>query len=190
MLQKDSLDKQQRLYINTIEQSTNSLLAIIGDILDFSKIEAGKLSLEHTDVNIRDLVDDVYQILSANLLTHKKSIDLVPEIDKEVPEWITGDSIRIRQILTNLIGNAIKFTHNGFVRTKVVVAKQSKRKITLSFEVIDSGIGIPENKLSSLFKAFSQVNTSTTREFGGTGLGLVITKKLVEQNVRQNRRQQ
>ncbi|TBR43423.1 response regulator [Marinomonas agarivorans] len=181
LLQKDQLDKQQRLYINTIEQSTNNLLAIIGDILDFSKIEAGKLSLENTDVNIRDIVDDVYQILSANLLTNKKKIDLVPEIDKDVPEWVSGDATRIRQILTNLIGNAIKFTHKGFVRTKITLLKQSKTKVTLSIEVIDSGIGIPDNKLPSLFKAFSQVNTSTTREFGGTGLGLVITKKLVEQ---------
>lgn len=181
LLQKDQLDKQQRLYINTIEQSTNNLLAIIGDILDFSKIEAGKLSLENTDVNIRDIVDDVYQILSANLLTYKKEIDLVPEIDKDVPEWVAGDATRIRQILTNLIGNAIKFTHKGFVRTKITLLKQSKNNITLSIEVIDSGIGIPDNKLPSLFKAFSQVNTSTTREFGGTGLGLVITKKLVEQ---------
>lgn len=181
LLQKDKLDHQQRLYINTIEQSTNSLLAIIGDILDFSKIEAGKLSLEHSEVNIRELIDDVYQILSANLLTHKKSVDLVPEVAKEVPEWLIGDAIRIRQILTNLIGNAIKFTHNGFVRTKVTLEQQRNGQPTLLVQVIDSGIGIPENKLNSLFKAFSQVNTSTTRQFGGTGLGLVITKKLVEQ---------
>ncbi|KZM46033.1 hypothetical protein OA92_02380 [Marinomonas sp. SBI22] len=181
LLQKDKLDNQQRLYINTIEQSTNSLLAIIGDILDFSKIEAGKLSLEHSEVNIRELIDDVYQILSANLLTHKKSVDLIPEVAKEVPEWLIGDAIRIRQILTNLIGNAIKFTHNGFVRTKVTLEQQRNGQPTLLIQVIDSGIGIPENKLNSLFKAFSQVNTSTTRQFGGTGLGLVITKKLVEQ---------
>ncbi|MGB0943252.1 MAG: response regulator, partial [Marinomonas sp.] len=100
---------------------------------------------------------------------------------KEVPEWLIGDAIRIRQILTNLIGNAIKFTHNGFVRTKVTLEQQRNGQPTLLIQVIDSGIGIPENKLNSLFKAFSQVNTSTTRQFGGTGLGLVITKKLVEQ---------
>lgn len=181
LLQKDKLDNQQRLYINTIEQSTNNLLAIIGDILDFSKIEAGKLSLEHSDVNIRELIDDVYQILSANLLTHKKSVDLIPEVAKEVPEWLIGDAIRIRQILTNLIGNAIKFTHSGFVRTKVTLEQQRNGQPTLLVQVIDSGIGIPENKLNSLFKAFSQVNTSTNRQFGGTGLGLVITRKLVEQ---------
>jgi len=181
LLQKDRLDNQQRLYINTIEQSTNSLLAIIGDILDFSKIEAGKLSLEQSEVNIRELIDDVYQILSANLLTHKKSVDLIPEVANEVPEWMVGDAIRIRQILTNLIGNAIKFTHSGFVRTKVTLEQQKNGQPRLLVQIIDSGIGIPENKLNSLFKAFSQVSTSNTRQFGGTGLGLVITKKLVEQ---------
>lgn len=181
LLQKDKLDNQQRLYINTIEQSTNNLLAIIGDILDFSKIEAGKLSLEQSEVNIRELIDDVYQILSANLLTHKKSVDLIPEVANEVPEWLIGDAIRIRQILTNLIGNAIKFTHNGFVRTKVTLEQQNNGKPRLLVQIIDSGIGIPENKLNSLFKAFSQVSASSTRQFGGTGLGLVITKKLVEQ---------
>lgn len=181
ILQKDKLDNQQRQYINTIEQSTNSLLAIIGDILDFSKIEAGKLSLEQSDVNIRDLVDDVYQILSANLLSGKKSIDLVPEFADDVPEWVRGDAIRIRQILTNLIGNAIKFTQQGFVRTKVTVVNQSNNQLLLLFQVIDSGIGIPANKQSSLFKPFSQVDTTRSRQFGGTGLGLVITKKLVEQ---------
>ncbi|WP_242603174.1 response regulator [Marinomonas sp. MED121] len=181
LLQKDKLDNQQRLYINTIEQSTNNLLAIIGDILDFSKIEAGKLNLEQSEVNIRELIDDVYQILSANLLTHKKPVDLIPEVANEVPEWLIGDAIRIRQILTNLIGNAIKFTHDGFVRTKVTLEQQRNGQPRLLVQVIDTGIGIPENKLNSLFKAFSQVNTSTTRQFGGTGLGLVITKKLVEQ---------
>ncbi|WP_245595789.1 ATP-binding protein [Marinomonas ushuaiensis] len=180
-LQKDITNKQQRLYVDTIEQSTNNLLAIIGDILDFSKIEAGKLNLESNNFNLKSLIDDVYQTLSINLLSKDKQIDLVPEFGKETPEWFVGDSIRVRQILTNLIGNAIKFTHQGSVRTKVSIASQDKKKITLSFHVIDTGIGIPEHKINRLFKPFSQVDTSTTRQFGGTGLGLVITKKLVEQ---------
>ncbi|QUX91008.1 hybrid sensor histidine kinase/response regulator [Marinomonas sp. A3A] len=180
-LQKDITDTQQRLYVDTIEQSTNSLLAIIGDILDFSKIEAGKLNLESNHFNLKALLDDVYQILSINLLTKEKQIDLVPEVRQDVPEWFVGDSTRVRQILTNLIGNAIKFTHQGSVRTKVSIASQSPKEITLSFQIIDTGIGIAEHKINRLFKPFSQVDTSTTRQFGGTGLGLVITKKLVEQ---------
>lgn len=181
ILQKDNLDNQQKTYVTTIEQSTNSLLAIIGDILDFSKIEAGKLNLEQSEVNIRDLVDDVFQILSAHLLAGRNHIDLIPDIHDDIPEWVIGDEIRIRQILTNLIGNAIKFTHHGYVRAKVTVASQKEEKIELLFQIIDSGIGIPDNKLAHLFKPFSQADTSTTRQFGGTGLGLVISKKLVEQ---------
>lgn len=180
-LQKDITDTQQRLYVDTIEQSTNSLLAIIGDTLDFSKIEAGKLSLESNHFNLKALIDDVYQILSINLLTKEKRIDLVPEYSQEMPEWFIGDSTRVRQILTNLIGNAIKFTHQGSVRTKVSIASHNNQDMTLSFQIIDTGIGIPEHKINRLFKPFSQVDTSTTRQFGGTGLGLVITKKLVEQ---------
>ncbi|MFT4573558.1 response regulator [Marinomonas primoryensis] len=180
-LQKDITDTQHRFYVDTIEQSTNSLLAIIGDILDFSKIEAGKLSLESNHFNLKALIDDVYQTLSINLLSKEKQIDLVPEFSQDVPEWFIGDSTRVRQILTNLIGNAIKFTHQGSVRTKVSLHSQSPQVITLSFQVIDTGIGIAEHKIHRLFKPFSQVDTSTTRQFGGTGLGLVITKKLVEQ---------
>lgn len=180
-LQKDIADPQHRIYVDTIEQSTNSLLAIIGDILDFSKIEAGKLSLENNHFNLKTLIDEVYQTLSINLLSKDKQIDLVPEFGQDVPEWFIGDSTRVRQILTNLIGNAIKFTHQGSVRTRVTIATQSAPDITLSFQIIDTGIGIAEHKINRLFKPFSQVDTSTTRQFGGTGLGLVITKKLVEQ---------
>ncbi len=181
ILQSSNTDTQQRLYLETIEQSTNSLLAIIGDILDFSKIEAGKLNFENNHFNLKELVDEVYQTLSASLLTRDKQIDLVPDFQANVPDWVIGDSIRVRQILTNLIGNAIKFTHYGYVQTKVELVSQSADELVLSFQVIDTGIGIPEEKINNLFKPFSQVDTSTTRKFGGTGLGLVITKKLVEQ---------
>ena len=181
ILQKNIKDNQNKLYIDTIEQSTNNLLAIIGDILDFSKIEAGKLSLDNSQVNLRELVDDVYQILSANLLTSNQQVDLVTDFSSDVPQIIIGDTIRIRQVLTNLIGNALKFTNKGSVKTKVMLSGQDKKNLILSFQVIDTGIGIPDNKISQLFKPFSQVDTSTTRKFSGTGLGLVITKKLVEQ---------
>lgn len=180
-LQKDVTDTQQRLYVDTIQQSTNSLLAIIGDILDFSKIEAGKLNLENNHFNLRSLIEDVYQTLNINLLTKEKQIDLIPELDNNVPEWFIGDSTRVRQVLTNLIGNAIKFTHQGSIRTKVSVISKNVEEILLSFQIIDTGIGIPEHKINRLFKPFSQVDSSTTRKFGGTGLGLVISKKLVEQ---------
>ncbi|WP_133011950.1 response regulator [Marinomonas flavescens] len=181
ILQKNIKDSQNKIYVDTIEQSTNNLLAIIGDILDFSKIEAGKLSLDHSQVNIRELVDDVYQTLSANLLTSDKQIDLVTDFSPDVPQIMVGDSIRIRQVLTNLISNALKFTNKGSINTKVILSNQIEDQITLSFQVIDTGIGIPEDKISKLFKPFSQVDTSTTRRVAGTGLGLVITKKLVEQ---------
>ena len=181
ILQKNVKDNQNKLYVDTIEQSTNSLLAIIGDILDFSKIEAGKLSLDHSPINVRELVDEVYQTLSANLLTDDKQIDLVTDFSPDVPRIMIGDSIRIRQVLTNLISNALKFTNKGAITTKVILSNKSNDQLTLSFQVSDTGIGIPEDKINQLFKPFSQVDTSTTRKFGGTGLGLVITKKLVEQ---------
>lgn len=180
-LQKEIKEPQQKLYVDTIQQSTNNLLAIIGDILDFSKIEAGKLSLESNHFNLKTLIDEVYQTLSINLLTKEKHIDLIPEFDDNIPEWFIGDSVRVRQILTNLIGNAIKFTHQGSIRTKVSLLSEYDDNMNLSFQIIDTGIGIPEKKLNRLFKPFSQIDTSTTRQFGGTGLGLVITKKLVEQ---------
>ncbi|MCV2403836.1 response regulator [Marinomonas sp. C2222] len=180
-LKKGITDPQNQLYIETIQQSTNNLLAIIGDILDFSKIEAGKLSLENGHFNLKKLVDEVYQTLSINLLSNNKDIDLIPDFQTDMPEWFIGDSTRVRQILNNLIGNAIKFTHQGSIRTKVSVIANGDKKINLSFQIIDTGIGIPEDKIDRLFKPFSQVDTSTTRQFGGTGLGLVITKKLVEQ---------
>ncbi len=180
-LKKDLKDAQQRLYVETIQQSTNSLLAIIGDILDFSKIEAGKLNLESAQFNLKSLVEEVYQTLSINLLSKKKQIDLIPEFDPNLPDWLIGDSTRVRQILTNLIGNAIKFTHQGSIRTQVSLVSINEKDVTLSFKIIDTGIGIAEHKINKLFKPFSQVDTSTSRQFGGTGLGLVITKKLVEQ---------
>ncbi|REG86915.1 ATP-binding protein [Marinomonas pollencensis] len=181
ILQKNVKDNQNKLYVDTIEQATNSLLAIIGDILDFSKIEAGKLSLDYSPINIRELVDEVYQTLSANLLTDDKQIDLVTDFSPDVPSIMIGDSIRIRQVLTNLISNALKFTNKGAITTKVMLSDKSADQLTLAFRVIDTGIGIAEDKINQLFKPFSQVDTSTTRKFGGTGLGLVITKKLVEQ---------
>ncbi|MEO9273974.1 response regulator [Marinomonas sp. 5E14-1] len=180
-LQKEIREPQQKLYVDTIQQSTNSLLAIIGDILDFSKIEAGKLSLESNHFNLKSLIDEIYQTLSINVLSKEKHIDLVPEFGENIPEWFIGDRIRVRQILTNLIGNAIKFTHQGSIRTKVSLLSEHEENMMLSFQVIDTGIGIPEQKINRLFKPFSQIDTSTTRQFGGTGLGLVITKKLVEQ---------
>ncbi|RDL44713.1 hybrid sensor histidine kinase/response regulator [Marinomonas piezotolerans] len=181
LLQKDDLGNQQRSYVDTIELSTNNLLATIGDILDFSKIEAGKLILEPSDFNLRDIIDEVFQTLSSTLLNDDKNIDLIPSYSAQLPEWVRGDAVRVRQILTNLVGNAIKFTQAGSVQVIATLTSQSKNTLGISIQVIDTGMGIPDDKLNQLFKPFSQVDPSRSRNFAGTGLGLVITRKLIEQ---------
>ncbi len=181
LLQKDQLNPHQLTYVDTIAQSTNNLLATIGDILDFSKIEAGKLVLEPSDFNLQEIIDEVFHTLSSTLLNDDKAIDLIPSYSADVPAWVKGDAIRVRQILTNLVGNAIKFTQNGSVQVVVNLTSKTEHAIEISFQVIDTGLGIPSSKLNQLFKPFSQVDPSRSRNFSGTGLGLVITKKLIEQ---------
>jgi signal transduction histidine kinase/DNA-binding response OmpR family regulator len=169
---------EQHEYLDTVKQSADSLLVVINDILDFSKIEAGKVDLEMVDFNLRDCLESTMKILAFR--ADEKGLELLCEIAPEAPEVVRGDSSRLRQIVTNLVGNAIKFTNEGEVAMKVEVKSQADDNRTLQFTVSDTGIGILREKQALVFNPFSQADTSTTRKYGGTGLGLTISARLVE----------
>jgi two-component system, sensor histidine kinase and response regulator len=174
------LTLEQRQYLDMVKLSADSLLTIINDILDFSKIEAGKLDLELVEFNIRSVVEDAAKMLVVP--AHQKGLELMAEVSPEVPEVLIGDPVRLRQILFNLLGNAVKFTQEGEVILRVQEKDRQEDKhggIQLHFSVSDTGIGIPEEQKESIFEAFVQADSSTTRRFGGTGLGLAITSRLV-----------
>jgi two-component system, sensor histidine kinase and response regulator len=175
---KTDLTPKQRDYINKVQSSSHALLGIINDILDFSKIEAGKLDIESTKFHL----DDVFQNL-ANLISIKaveKGLELLFDIDKDTPRALKGDPLRLGQILINLSNNAVKFTQTGEIVVRVAPLEVSKKKTKLQFSVQDTGIGLTKEQQGKLFHAFSQADTSTTRKYGGTGLGLTISKKLSE----------
>jgi signal transduction histidine kinase/CheY-like chemotaxis protein len=172
------LDALQRDYAETIRDSGTSLLSVINDILDFSKVEAGKLELEQLDVDLRDTFEDVARLLSVQ--AHAKGLELTAEVDAKLPDLVKGDAGRIRQILLNLAGNAIKFTSKGEVSLEIKVIETGANGIRIRCEVRDTGIGIPADRLGCLFTPFLQVDSSTTRRFGGSGLGLSIVRRLVE----------
>ncbi len=178
LLLSTKLSDRQRGFAQTIQRSGDSLLGIINDILDFSKIEAGKLALETHDFNLRDLVEETAGMLAEQ--AHTKGLELIPVLPVDLPVALSGDLYRLRQILVNLLGNAIKFTHRGEVVIRVDVLKQTKDKIHLRFEVTDTGIGITPEIQARIFDVFSQADGSTTRKYGGTGLGLAISRRLVE----------
>jgi signal transduction histidine kinase/DNA-binding response OmpR family regulator/HPt (histidine-containing phosphotransfer) domain-containing protein len=178
LLLDTTLDALQRDYAETIRDSGTALLTVINDILDFSKVEAGKLELEQLDVDLRDTFEDVARLLS--IQAHAKGLEVTAQIDPKLPNLVKGDAGRIRQILLNLAGNAIKFTSQGEVSLEIKVLEASKLGTRVRCEVRDTGIGIPADRLQSLFAPFMQVDTSTTRRFGGTGLGLSIVRRLVE----------
>ncbi len=169
---------EQRENLVAVKSSAESLLTILNDILDFSKIEAGKLELESLDFNLREHLEDF--IRSIALKAHEKGLELLCEFAPDVPENITGDPVRLRQITLNLVANAIKFTSQGEVRIAVTTATRDEREATLHFAVRDTGIGIPPEKKAAIFDAFTQADASTTRKYGGTGLGLTISSRLVE----------
>lgn len=178
LLRKTSLTPEQKLYTDTISTSGDALLTVINDILDFSKIESGNLELEQKDFNLRTCIEEVLDVFAEKAT--QSGLDLIYQVDENIPADIVGDSVRLRQILMNLVSNAIKFTHQGEIYIDVQqVSKSDKGHLELMFKVRDTGIGIPADKLDRLFKAFSQVDSSTTRKYGGTGLGLVICEKLV-----------
>ncbi len=172
------LTAEQRDYLETVKSSSDSLLTVINDILDFSKIEAGKIDLEAVDFNLRDSLESTLKAMA--LRADEKGLELLCEVAPEVPELVCGDSTRLRQVITNLVSNAIKFTEKGEVGVNVQVESRDAADCVLRFTVSDTGIGIPEDKRELIFAPFSQADTSTTRKYGGTGLGLTISTRLVE----------
>jgi len=178
LLKDTPLSATQLEYLDTIQKSGEGLLGIINDILDYSKIEAGQLQLDHIPMDIRQTIDEVVALLAP--LAHKKSIELIPLIFHDVPEKMLGDQLRFKQIMTNLIGNAIKFTEQGSVVIRVDSQDENELQYRLRVQVTDTGIGLTEAEQKKLFSAFRQADTSITRRFGGTGLGLVICEKLVK----------
>jgi len=177
LLLESELTAKQRRFADTVRTSAESLLGIINNILDFSKIEAGKLELESIDFDLRQTVEDVCELLAGR--AHGKGLELTCVIDDEVPQLVKGDPGRLRQILINLIGNAIKFTEKGEVISRTRCESMDGGTVTLRFEVTDTGIGIPEEARQRIFNAFTQADGSMTRRYGGTGLGLAIARQLV-----------
>ncbi len=167
----------QRDYLQTINSCAESLLAQLNDVLDFSKIEAGKLELERTDFSLRELLGEALSTLAPR--AHSKGLELLLHIRPEVPDMLIGDPHRLRQIVVNLVGNALKFTEKGDVLVRVENSRWVDGEAELAFAIADSGIGIPSDRIATIFQPFSQADYSTTRRFGGTGLGLAITQQLV-----------
>lgn len=178
VLLESRLDPLQLDYVKTIKSSAQDLLNIISDILDYSKMDAGKLHLDCIPLDIRACIDEVLTLTTPN--AHKKNIDLIPSTEINVPKTVLGDPLRIKQLLTNLVSNAIKFTDQGYVLVRTAIEHESDKDYRLCISIIDTGIGISNDDQTRLFHAFSQADTTITRRFGGTGLGLVICKKLVE----------
>jgi signal transduction histidine kinase/CheY-like chemotaxis protein/HPt (histidine-containing phosphotransfer) domain-containing protein len=178
ILLKTNVNEDQRNMLNIIKSSTELLLSIVNDILDYSKIESGKLTLDLDVFNLRDCIYVIYELLKVK--SKHKGIQFELLLDDKLPRYVKGDKTRLSQILTNLIGNAIKFTNKGFVKLKVDLLGQTEEEKEIKFSVVDTGIGIAEENLSTIFNRFEQGDPSTTRKFGGTGLGLSIAKCLVE----------
>lgn len=178
LIKDTSLTKTQSDLLGTAHASADSLLAIINDILDFSKIEAGKMTIEHIEISVRDIVSEICTLLAGT--AQEKGLTLSCHTDADLPAMLVGDPVRLRQVLTNLIGNAVKFTESGGVSVRVNLLEQVKSSARIEFSVEDTGIGIAEDILPELFNEFTQADGSTTRKFGGTGLGLTISRQLVE----------
>ena len=178
VLLDSKLDPLQLDYVKTIKSSAQDLLAIINDILDYSKIDAGKLHLDCIPLDIRACIDEVLSLITP--IAHKKGIDLIPATAVNVPKTMLGDPLRIKQMLSNLVSNAVKFTEHGYVLIRTNIDQESDKEYSLSISVTDTGIGISKDDQATLFTAFNQANTSITRRYGGSGLGLVICKKLAE----------
>ena len=178
LLQKTKLTPEQLKYVKKIEMASEHLLNIVNDILDLSKIEAGKLQIDSVGFNLNIILDNVYDMM--DYYAREKGLKLFVVKEKDVPIYLIGDPVRIEQVLLNLVNNAIKFTKKGEVALKVEKVKQEGKRVTLRFSVTDTGIGLTNEEMKKLFQKFDQVDTSITRKYGGTGLGLTISKKLVD----------
>ncbi len=178
LLMETELTEEQQDYLRTVKASADALLTVINDILDFSKIEAGKLASEKTAFSLNDNVFETLKVLAVR--ADQRDLELICEIDASTPDQLLGDAGRLRQIIMNLVGNAIKFTEQGEVLLRVVSEARKNGRVLVHFMVMDTGIGIPEEKQASVFQAFTQADGSTTRKYGGTGLGLTISRQLVE----------
>ena len=177
LLESTRLEKTQSEYVQAIKNSGQLLLTVINDVLDFSKLDSNKVNLENIDLDFKCLCQDVIKLLKVN--SDKKGLDLELNYLDDVPKFVSGDPSRLRQILFNLLGNAIKFTEHGYVRLSVTNKNENKSHVTLHIEIKDSGIGIKDENKNNMFQSFTQADNSTTRKFGGTGLGLVICKQLI-----------
>ena len=178
LLLQTRLEEKQRRFADTIRRSAESLLGIINDILDFSKIEAGKLELEIIDFDLIEQIEDTLELFAG--LAHAKNLEIIAALPPELPARVRGDPVRLRQILNNLIGNAIKFTARGEVSISLSLSERTPSQAWIRFEVKDTGIGLSDTEISKIFQSFSQADGSTTRRYGGTGLGLAIAKQLTE----------
>jgi CheY-like chemotaxis protein len=177
LLNKTPINPRQQEYLDGIKDASQNLLVIINDILDFSKLRAGKMTLEKVRINIRNLISKVVMRLKSQ--ADKKGVALCCETDENIPPALTGDAVRIGQVLGNLIENAIKFTPRGSIRVSARLLAANETTASIVFEVKDTGIGIPEDKLEMIFESFTQSSAENTRKYGGTGLGLAICKELV-----------
>ncbi len=178
LLLNTELTPEQKEYTEAIRNSSDSLLSVINDVLDFSKVDAGKMQMEMMDFDIRIALEDMNDLLA--LKAHMKGLEYIYMIEPEVPSLLQGDPARLRQAITNLIGNAIKFTSQGKVTLHVSLESETDYQANLHFSITDTGLGIPQHKINSIFEAFTQADSSVTREYGGTGLGLAISKKIIE----------
>ena len=178
LLINSEMQVQQQKYLNIIKKSSENLLVILNDILDLSKIEAGKMEFEKIDFLITDVIETVFH--TVQFKSEEKQLHLAYAIDEQLPKALLGDPVRLTQILINLAGNAIKFTEKGKVIISANLLSSSANQVIVEFSVVDTGIGIPEDKLDQIFESFSQASSDTTRRFGGTGLGLTISKQLIE----------
>ncbi len=175
---KTELNEEQNNYINLIKKSADTLLVIVNDILDLSKIDSGKMTFEEVSFNIKDAIQTTVAAFIPK--TIEKNIQINTSISKNLPEYIAGDPVRLTQILNNLLSNAVKFTEKGFVSIGANTIEKNKEYVVIEFTIRDTGIGIPSQKIGTIFESFTQANTDTTRKYGGTGLGLNISKQLVE----------
>ena len=177
LLNQTELNEDQKNYIDILNQSSDQLLALLSDILDFSKMETHKLRLERLPINIYEIVEDIKKLYKEP--ANKKGLDFLIKIDDKIP-YCLGDPIRLKQVLSNLINNALKFTNKGKIALLIEIVGEEESKLEMLFKVKDSGIGIKKEDLPKLFKSFSQVDPSITRKYGGTGLGLAICKQIVQ----------